>query len=230
MEEVHRMKLIEYTSRNALMTQTAAALATALRAALDSRETVSFAVPGGTTPGPVFDALAQVALDWSRVHVLLTDERWVPESDPQSNAALVRSRLLTGHAAAAQFTPYYTDRADSGAAADRLSGLLAPLLPLDVLLLGMGADMHTASLFPNAIGLQQAMAADAQMLMPITVPGQQTTRFTLTAPALSSARATHILITGNDKRAALAQAQTLSALEAPVQTVLQNATIHWSAE
>lgn len=229
MAEACRMNLIEYPDRATLMTTVAQALAADLAAALAAREAVCFAVPGGTTPGPLFDALARLPLDWARVHVLLSDERWVPEDDPQSNAALIRSRLLTGHAAAASFTPYYTDTGDIETAARTLSRSLAHVLPIDVLLLGMGADMHTASLFPKAEGLTEAMADDAPLLLPITAPGQQSRRFSLTAPALRSARSTHLLITGPEKRAAVTQAAHLPTAEAPVQIILPNATIHWSA-
>lgn len=223
------MNMIEYPNRDALMADVAIALAADLRTALEQNETVSFAVPGGTTPGPVFDALSAIDLDWARVHVLLSDERWVPESNPQSNAALIRKRLLTGHAAAAQFTPYFKSDTDSRSAANALSAELSGLAPLDVLLLGMGADMHTASLFPGSDGLPDALSEDAQMLLPISIDGQDVQRFTLTAPYLRSAKATHVLITGDDKRQAIAVAQNLSPAEAPIQTVLSNASIHWSA-
>lgn len=224
------MKLIEYPTRDALMAQVADSIARHLAGALARRDRVSLAVPGGTTPGPVFDALSTVDLDWSRVHILLTDERWVPEYDPQSNAALIRARLLQNNAAAADFTPYYAEGSTIEAAATQLSKQLAPLLPLDVLLLGMGADMHTASLFPGAEGLDAALAADAPLLMSLTVPDHENRRFSLTAPALQGAGATHLLITGPDKRAALDRAQTLTAQDAPVQTVLPTATVHWSAQ
>jgi len=152
----------------------------------------------------------------------------VPESSPQSNAALIRKRLLTGQAATAKFTPYYTEGSDIETAAALLSDELGPLLPIDVLLLGMGADMHTASLFPGAQGVTEAMAQDAPMLLPITIDGQDVKRFTLSAPALRGAASCHILITGDEKRAALAQAETLDPKLAPVKTVLDNSVVHWS--
>jgi 6-phosphogluconolactonase len=226
---VSEMNVIEYPSRDQLMQDVAMALAADLTAALMENDVVSFAVPGGTTPGPVFDALSAVDLDWSRVHVLLSDERWVPEDDAQSNAALIKKRLLVGHGAAARFTPYFNVRTDILSAAHALSDQLAELCPIDVLLLGMGADMHTASLFPKSDGLDAAMASDAPMFLPITVSDQDVQRFTLTAPALRGARKTHLLITGDDKREALARAHTLPPETAPVQIVLSNATIHWSA-
>lgn len=224
------MNLIEYPGRAALMTGLAKVLETALGTALAQRRDVTFAVPGGTTPGPLFDALAKVPLDWGRVHVLLTDERWVPQSDPASNAALIRQRLLKGPAAAAHFTPYFMPDTDIGTAAQDLSARLKSALPIDVLLLGMGADMHTASLFPQSPDLAAALAPDAPMFLGVDVPGQSTARFTLTAPALRSAGATHLLITGDDKRAAVMQAGILSPEEAPIATVLGTAITHWSAE
>ncbi len=223
------MKLIEYTSRDAVMRGVADAVAADLGAALAARGQVTLAVPGGTTPGPAFDLLAATPLDWSRVHVLLTDERWVPETDPASNAALIRARLLQGHAASAQFTPYYAAGVEIAEAAAQLSAQLAHVLPIDVMLLGMGADMHTASLFPGAEGLEAALREDAPLLMPVRPEGQDMARFSLTAPALRSARRCHLLITGAQKRAALARAADLPEAQAPVQIVLPHATLHWSA-
>ena len=219
----------EYPNRDALMQAVARAIEADLASALASKQTVTLAVPGGTTPGPVFDALSNADLDWSRIHVLLSDERWVPEDDPQSNAALIRKRLLTGRAAAATFTPYYAEGHEINSAALTISTELSPLLPLDVVLLGMGADMHTASLFPGAKGIGAAMSKDAPMLLPISVEGQDIQRFTLTAPALRAAGAIHLLITGEDKRAALTQAQGLPPEQAPVRLVLDKSSVHWSA-
>lgn len=223
------MNMIEYPSPSEMMHDVAGTLGEALRHALAAQPSVSFAVPGGTTPGPLFDVLSAIDLDWSRVHVLLTDERWVPESDPQSNAALIRKRLITNKAHHAAFTPYFAPDASITSAAASLSERLSDLLPIDVLLLGMGADMHTASLFPNSKGLKEALAPDAPMFLPVIVAGQKVQRFTLTGPVLRAARSTHVLITGADKRDALGVAQTLSEADAPIQTVLPNATIHWSA-
>ncbi len=224
------MKLIEYSDKDTLMVELAQVLEASLARALAEKETVTFAVPGGTTPGPLFDALSAAPLAWERVHVILTDERWVPQDDAQSNAALIKKRLLTGAAAAAQFTPYYSATSEIAQAATALSVELEPLLPIDVLLLGMGADMHTASLFPGAAGLDAALSQDAPMFLPVSVPGHTVQRFSLTSPALSSARDTHVLITGPQKRKALEQAGTLPPEQAPIGLMLDTATIHWSAE
>ncbi|KIN72373.1 6-phosphogluconolactonase [Sulfitobacter guttiformis] len=224
------MKLVEYTTSSEMMPQVAKALATELEQALKVREKICFAVPGGSTPGPVFDTLSTAEIDWARVNIILTDERWVPESDAQSNAALIRKRLLVNNAAAASFAPFFIEDTEIATAAALRSAQLSQLLPVDVLLLGMGADMHTASLFPGAQGLDAALATDAPMLLAVSVEGQQIRRLTLTAPVLRNAGSTHVLITGAEKRAAVARAATLPEAQAPIRTVLDTATLHWSAQ
>lgn len=188
----------------------------------------SFCVPGGTTPGPVFDTLSGADLDWANVAVFLNDERWVPESNPRSNTRLLRERLLRGPAARAQLVPLYAPADQPEDMLETLSDGIAPHLPISVLLLGMGADMHTASLFPGADLLEQALAPDAPILMALRADAAGEPRVTLTAPALKGAFHTHILIKGPEKRAALERAQGLSPSEAPVRVVLDTATVHWT--
>src|SRR5690606_29170618 len=211
-----------------MMISLADRLASELATAVRGKDSVSFCVPGGTTPGPVFDTLSGIGIDWDRVTVFLNDERWVPESHARSNARLVRQRLLAGRAAAAHFLPFYADTPEPEQALDGLTSALSPHLPIDVLLLGMGADMHTASLFPGADRLAEALAPDAPVLMALRAAGAGEPRVTLTARVLADAMACHILITGPEKRAALDRAQGLPAEEAPVNAVLANATVHWA--
>lgn len=222
------MKLVTYPDREALMLGLADVIAAELSAALHAKGAASLSVPGGTTPGPVFDILSGVALNWSNVAVMLNDERWVGEDSPRSNTRLLRERLLTDKAAAAQLVPLY---APAPSPEDRLAELaegVAAHLPISVLLLGMGADMHTASLFPGADLLAQALAPDAPILLPMRAEAAGEPRVTLTAPVLAAAKSIHILITGAEKRAAIERAATLPALEAPVRVVLDNATVHWA--
>ena len=221
------MKLQVYSSREALMTGLAGAIAGELRAEL-ALGPATLSVPGGTTPGPVFDALAASEMDWARVSVVLNDERWVDEASPRSNTRLLRQRLLTGRAQKARLLPLYSPlpAPEDGLAA--LSAAIAPHLPLTVLLLGMGADMHTASLFPGADHLAAALAPDAPVLMALRAEAAGEPRITLTARVLQAAKHIHILITGPDKRAALERALQLPPLEAPVGVVLDRATVHWS--
>lgn len=222
------MEFIEYPDRELMMFSVADALAGALGAALRQREAVSFCVPGGTTPGPVFDVLSGVSLDWDRVAVFPGDERWLPEGHERSNGRLIRHRLLTGHAAAATFVPLHADTPEPEAALDALAEAIAPHLPISVLLLGMGADMHTASLFPGGDRLAEALAADAPVVMAMRAPGLTEPRVTLTARVLADAMACHVLITGKDKREAVERAEGLAPEEAPVRAVLANATVHWA--
>jgi 6-phosphogluconolactonase len=141
---------------------------------------------------------------------------------------LLKEHLLRDKAAAAQLVPLYAEAATPEEQLEALSEGLAPHLPITVLLLGMGADMHTASLFPGADLLAQALAPNAPVLMALRADAAGEPRITLTAPALAGAQNIHILITGSEKREALARATQLPALEAPVRVVLDNATVHWA--
>ena len=101
-------------------------------------------------------------------------------------------------------------------------------MPIAVLLLGMGEDMHTASLFPGADNLAAALADDAPPLMAMRADAAGEPRITLTAPVLRAALATHIVITCAAKRAAIERAAQLSPLAAPVACVLGQAVVHWA--
>ena len=103
------MKLQVYRDRDSLMQGLADCLQAELAQEIGLRGRATFCVPGGTTPGPVFDRLAQADLDWAKVAVLLNDERWVGEDSPRSNTRLLRERLLTGWAAKAHLIPLYAD-------------------------------------------------------------------------------------------------------------------------
>ncbi len=222
------MELIEYSDREMMMIALANRLAGELNSCLMAHEHASFAVPGGTTPGPVFDALSGADIDWSRVHVLLTDERWVPEDHGRSNTRLVRKRLLTDRAAGAVLVPMHTDSDTPEEALDGLIAALEPELPISLLLLGMGADLHIASLFPGADRLDEALSSSAPPIMALRGGGAAEPRVTLTAPVLQGAMSTHVLITGPEKREALERARKLTPAEAPVRVVWADAVIHWA--
>ena len=221
------MSFQKYSDREMLVIEVAQKIVGELKTALLTQENVSFVVPGGTTPGPIFDILCAADIEWNRVHVMLSDERWVPDDNDRSNAKLLRDRLLVNRAAAAKFTPFYVPDVEVADACKDVSEKLASEWPISVLVLGMGADMHTASLFPQANGLDAALSADADALLPIQAEGQEQ-RVTLSAPVLNSAISKHIVIFGDDKRAALDVAKGSLPEVAPVAAVLDGATIHWA--
>ncbi|PRY78768.1 6-phosphogluconolactonase [Yoonia maritima] len=221
------MKLLEYPDAEMMMMNLADTLAGELKNALLTHDTASLAVPGGTTPGPIFDSLCSVDLDWSRVHVMLTDERWVPEDSERSNTRLLRQRLLVDRAAAAQYMPLYAKAETPEEKLPELAADLDLALPISVCLLGMGADMHTASIFPGADRLDLALNGDDR-LVAMRAPGALEPRITLSAAVLNAAISRHIVIVGTEKRAALERAQQLTPSEAPVAAILNGATVHWA--
>ncbi|PQO23687.1 6-phosphogluconolactonase [Rhodobacteraceae bacterium WD3A24] len=222
------MELREYPDRELMMLSLADRIAGDLGRHLRRHDRVSLSVPGGSTPGPVFDVLCDLEIEWSRVSIMLNDERWVPESSERSNTRLLREHLLRGRAAAAHHVPLFRDGAEPEEAIDALIGGIEPHLPLSVLLLGMGEDMHTASLIPGADRLDEALSDSAPPLMVMRAQGVPEPRVTLTAPVLKGAMDTHVVITGQAKREALERAQDLPVREAPIRAVLGNATVHWA--
>ncbi|MEP1216310.1 MAG: 6-phosphogluconolactonase [Marinobacter sp.] len=194
----------------------------------------SLVVSGGSTPLPFFEALREKPLDWARIDVLLADERWVPETDGASNTRLVRENLLQGPASEAR---YLALKQPGKTPADGLAAVEAALadlhLPLDVLILGMGNDGHTASLFPDAPELDQALDPEsAAIVSPMTPPSQPQERITLTLRALSQAGLTALHLKGDDKLETLqAACRNISQVkEMPVRAFLKpGLQIFWSA-
>lgn len=198
----------------------AAEIAGALGAALRSGA-ACFAATGGTTAGAIYDRLAGAPLAWDQVDVTLTDERCVPEDHPHSNLRLLRERLFVGPAASARFAPL-TEEA------------VAALPPFDVTLLGMGADLHVASLFPAGEGVEAAMASAGHVarVTPDPLPANAPhARLTLTPAALARSRRIVLAFTGADKRAAWESA--CAGAPSRVMEVLARAphatvTAHWA--
>ncbi len=222
------MILETYPDREFLMLKLADIIAGQLADFLRREGRASLCVPGGTTPGPIFDTLSGVELDWDNVAVFLNDERWVPEDSERSNTRLLRQRLIRGRAVNARLVPLHAATSTPEEALGGLAAGLEPHLPISVLLVGMGADMHTASLFPGADRLAEALAPDAPVLMAMRAEAAGEPRVTLTARVLRAAFNIHVLITGADKRAALERAMAMDAMDAPVRAILDNATVHWA--
>lgn len=223
--------LMQYPDRAVLAIDLAEIVAEQLQDAIDAKGKATLAVPGGTTPERFLRELSAAAIDWQKVSVMLTDERFVPEDSERSNTRLLRATLLQGNAAAATLIPLYMagDRPED--VLDAIRGGLKPSLPIDVCVLGMGADMHTASIFPGANLLEQAIANDAPILLPMRALNAPEPRLTLTAPVLRAAKHMHLLIVGADKLDALQKALNEGPeSEAPVRIILSRSDteIHYA--
>ncbi|MEQ9314436.1 MAG: 6-phosphogluconolactonase, partial [Henriciella sp.] len=179
-----------------------------LEDALSRRSRASLFCSGGSTPGPVYQALSDADLAWNNVTVGLADERWVSPDHDASNAALVQRTLLQGKASGAQFIPMKTaSNTAFGAEAELNKVYGEPARVIDILILGMGPDGHTLSWFADAKGLGAAtdpgnLLSVAAIKAPQTeVTGEITERMTLTYPAVANARHILLLLTGDEKRA-----------------------------
>jgi 6-phosphogluconolactonase len=205
--------MIETYPFTAAMGQAAAhAVEARLIEGLRTRGRASLVATGGRSPGPVFDALADPAVDWARVVVTLSDERCVPPDSADSNARLVRERLLTGPRKRAHFVPLWPEPASTA---------LTALSPFDAVLLGMGEDGHVASLIPGDPGLARAMdpASDLRVVpVPAGIGRPPVARVSLTLAALLDSRAIFILIAGDAKREVIARAQ--AGADLPVRALL----------
>jgi len=223
------MQLSSYPNAAIMMQALSVQLLTELLNALIKNGKATLAVPGGSTPGPLFDLLSLADFDWTNVTIMLTDERWVSTESPRSNTAFIKNRLLVNAAASANYVALYKDGVGPVAGAAVLSKQVELHLPIDVMLLGMGADMHTASLFPGATELAWAQSSAATAVVCIVpATGDLEPRVTLSANVLDAAIQTHVLILGDEKKAALMVAETTVPSEAPIAQFLPNARVHWS--
>ena len=225
----------EFDTGAALAKALADKIAVHLRTAIAASGRASLAVSGGRTPLALFEALAQRSLPWDKVAVTLCDERWVGEDDVRSNTALVRRHLLQGLAEAAPFVALTTQAAspEEGLAAVRARAALLTL-PLDVVLLGMGGDGHTASWFPGGDHLAQALdPGGLERVVTMRAPAAPEPRITFTAPVLTAAQHIYLHIEGNGKRGVLCGAMEAGPeAEMPVRAVLRRAQrrlkVFWS--
>jgi 6-phosphogluconolactonase len=215
----------EFPTPQALAEAQADAVAGALRKAIEERGGATLAVSGGTTPVRFFHALSARPLDWSRVSVTLVDERFVPPNSERSNERLARENLLQGPAAAAHFIALYSEAEAAEVAAQRADlRLLEILFPIDVVVLGMGTDGHTASFFPDAEKLSELLdPLTRQVVFAVHADSAGEPRLTLALPRLASARMLVLHIEGAQKRAVLEQAMAAPAPGLPIRRVLDAA-------
>lgn len=204
-------------------------IAQRLTNAIQARSFAVLSVSGGKSPVPLFEALRVIDIDWSRVRVTLVDERCVPRTHPDSNALLVQTHLLQDLAAKAQLVfmvPTAVEPLDTPVTLAKTAGLsLLAAGTADVLVLGMGADGHTASLFPDAPNLSEALdLRNTRTCMAIELPHPPANapyaRITQTLPQILSARHIVLPIAGADKRQTLEQAWAQASPRWPVSFVL----------
>ena len=225
---------IRHGDRDTLARHVAGSLAEALQSSLQQRSHASLIVPGGSTPVPVFRVLREQTLPWSRVRVSLSDERWVPPTSHDSNEHLVCRELLQGKAAAAQLIGLTSAIETPWLAVNDCARRLAQLpRPFDAVLLGMGDDGHTASLFPGSdalvSGLDHEHGEDCVASHPEGIPQP---RLSLGLHALLDSRLLILCFFGESKWQVYQEALTADPMQMPVAAVLRQTrtpvTVHWA--
>lgn len=192
-----------YSNRTAAAEAAAAAIERGLSDGLKLRARATFVATGGSSPAPVYRRLGAASLDWARVVVTLSDERFVPPASEHSNERLLRETLFVGEPAKAHLVALWSEAADPEAAAEAAEPALRAMAPFDAVLLGMGEDGHIASLFPGSPALAQGLdLACERLALGVAEPhgSPALPRITLTLAALTAARAVIVLISGEAKK------------------------------
>ena len=225
---------VEDADRASQAANLAVAIAAQLSEALDRRPLASLVVSGGSTPYPMYEQLARLPLDWSRVRITLADERWVATDDADSNESHVRASLLRHNAAAAQFIGLKNDARDPAEGAGAAWSALASIpRPFDAVVLGMGEDGHVASLFPGVPELAAGLDATAPPgCIAVTPLRAAHSRVSLNLAALLRSRRIFVQIIGALKRRVYESAKAPgSERDMPIRAILrQNAVpvaVYW---
>lgn len=229
-----------FTDRERLTQALAGECAEALQSGIKANGQATFLVSGGSTPEPVYRALSKRPLPWKQINVALVDERWVEPGESGSNQTFIAESLLQNDAAEAPFLGMKNPAATPASGEEMCERAYGELpKPYDVCILGMGNDGHTASFFPFAEGLEQALdAKSGKLCKAITakqsaVTGVHTERMTLTLSAILQAREIKLLITGEDKLKVYREALLGDdEQEMPVRSILKQGlkpvTVYWA--
>jgi len=224
---------LSFESPDALTSAFAADLVSILKTGIKTHGRASLVVSGGRTPLPLFKQLSETELEWDKVDITLADERWVDEGHEASNTSLVKQNLIQNKAASARFVELKTDGHDTkdgvSAAQENVASMAQPF---DALILGMGEDGHTASLFPCSeqvqAGLDMNSGKTCIAVQPTTAPHQ---RISLTLPALLNSRNIFLHLTGEKKKQVLLDAiENATELQKPITAVVNRApvTLMWA--
>ena len=199
-------RLTQFDSKEELEKVLAKRIAEILAKEIDSKGSASMLLSGGSTPKKLYQELGTIDLDWSRVHVGLVDERFVPQESPFSNETLIRECLMHSFASKAQFHPMVIDSLDyeeNLKLATRENNIFQTP---DVIVFGMGDDGHTASLFPNDLNSENA-SHSSDLLANTNAPNHPSQRITFCGPILSSGKHNFLMITGENKKKVLIESQ-----------------------
>jgi 6-phosphogluconolactonase len=217
-----------FESTNALNNEFANKIVKILSDGIAKNGRASLVVSGGRTPKPLFSILSKTGLEWDKVDITLADERWVEQTDPASNETMVRENLLVNKASKANFVGLKTQHDDANDAVQQCTENLQQIkTPFDVLILGMGEDGHTASLFPCSEQIEQGLNLNSKSsfiaVKPTTAPNQ---RMSLTLNALLNSENTFLHLTGESQRTVLAQALAgKDELEMPIRAMLNRTNV-----
>jgi 6-phosphogluconolactonase len=188
-----------FDTRLEASTAAAERMAELLAKRLDNQSQASIIVSGGTSPRDCMAALARKPLDWQRVQVALSDERWVPPDHEDSNEKLVREFLLVDAAASAQLLPVYADGVSPEERCEILQNPL-PVLPFACSLIGIGTDGHFASLFPDAEQLALGLDVECgRLYIPVTTAASPYVRISMTLAGISRSDEIVLLFFGDEK-------------------------------
>jgi len=199
-----------FQTQNELVEMLSQSIAMNLKSAIHRKGKATLVVSGGNTPIPLFKRLSDIPLDWEKVSVGLCDERWISASDEQSNENLVRTHLLQGKASKATFVGMYNEDQEVHMAEKWCTQKVKKtLFPFDVIVLGMGNDGHTASLFPENDKLEKAFDLHSEELcIAIEPKNAPYKRMSLTLSAILSSDHIYLHFEGEEKIAVYGEAIT----------------------